>query len=277
MGDPTLSDPAAALSSPLSMAVSAQDSDTLDLVREALNEKRVLLAYQPVVQTVLPEKVVFYEGLIRVMDRNGRIIPAKDFIDVVENTELGRMIDALALEKGLDALEMEPGLRLAINMSARSIGYPRWNRVLQAGLEKDPTIGERLILEITERTAIAIPEIVQVFMNDLQMKGISFTLDDFGSGFTSFKYLKEFYFDILKIDREYIRAIDNNTDNQAITRAIMSMARDMEMFTIAANVETAAEAEVLTKLGVDCMQGYFFGMPTITPHWQKTDPRRRVG
>ena len=71
----------------------------------------------------MPKRAAFYEGLIRIMDPSGRIIPAADFIGAVETRELGRKIDCLALEMGLDTLAAEPGIRLSINMSARSIGY----------------------------------------------------------------------------------------------------------------------------------------------------------
>lgn len=245
-----------------------RDRQALDFVREALDRKRVKLAYQPVVQTADPEKMAFYEGLLRVLDPTGRVIPAKDFIDSVEDKELGRMLDALALEKGLEALRQEPGLRLSINMSARSIGYPGWKTVLDRGLENDPHLGERLILEITERTAITMPDLVQVFMSDLQCKGISFALDDFGAGYTSFRYLKDFYFDIMKIDGEFITGIHDNPDNQILTAAMISVARHFDMFTVAESVETYEDAAYLTALGVDCMQGYYFGVPTLTPYWQ---------
>ncbi len=247
------------------------------MVRDALNRKQVRLAYQPVVQTAQPDKMAFYEGLIRVLDHTGRIIPAQDFIEVVEDTEMGRALDALALELGLQALREEPSLRLSINMSARSIGYPPWNQVLKRGLEDDPTAGERLILEITERTAIAMPDIVQVFMADLQMKGISFALDDFGAGYTSFRYLKDFYFDILKIDGEFIRGIHASPDNQILVRALLSLARHFDMFTVAESVESYEDAAFLAKIGVDCMQGYYFGVPTITPFWRQAVRSRKAG
>ena len=97
----------------------------------------------------------------------------------------GRRIDALALELGLRALSENPDLRLSINMSARSIGYPDWSETLDRGLSEDPTVAERLILEITEASAMVMPDIVSVFMDDLQIRGVSFALDDFGAGFTS--------------------------------------------------------------------------------------------
>ncbi len=260
---------AASLGDPFSVAMDLRDDEALDLVRHALRHKQVKLAYQPVVQTANPDRMAFYEGLLRVHDSMGRVIPAKSFIGAVEDSETGRILDALALEKGLEALAAEPGLRLAINMSARSIGYPGWIKVLERGLRDNPTIGERLILEITERTAIIMPDLVQVFMSDLHQKGISFALDDFGAGYTSFRYLKEFYFDILKIDGGFIRGIHQNADNQILTQALLSVADHFDMFTVAENVENHMDATYLASIGVDCMQGYYFGAPTIDPYWQK--------
>lgn len=262
--------------SPLDHVISQQDQDTMEMVRKAIQAKQVMLAFQPVVQAARPEHVAFYEGLIRVLDDRGRVIPAKDFIDVVENQELGRVLDTLALEKGLEALAEEPSLRLSINMSARSIGYPRWNDTLKHWLSQDPMIGERLILEITERTAITMPDLVQVFMGDLQSRGVSFALDDFGAGYTAFRYLKDFYFDILKIDGEFSKDIHCNPDNQILTQALLSVARHFDMFTVAERVKTLEDAEFLTSIGVDCMQGYFFGAPTTRPWWQREDLRVRA-
>lgn len=274
--DPVIdpADPEAELGSPLSVAVARRDRDTMQMVRRAVSKGEVMLAFQPVVRASQPEMPAFYEGLIRVLDHTGRIIPAADFIGVVEAQELGRQIDTRALELGFRALEEEPSLRLSINMSARSIGYPRWIQALRHGLERDPTAGERLILEITERTAIVMPELVQVFMQEMQVQGISFALDDFGAGYTSFRYLKDFYFDILKIDGEFIRAIASSPDNQVIAEAMLSVARHFDMLTVAESVETLEDAEFLINAGYDLLQGYFFGAPTVRPWWQKgTDQR----
>jgi EAL domain-containing protein (putative c-di-GMP-specific phosphodiesterase class I) len=87
------------------------------------------------------------------------VIPAREFIDVVENQELGRQIDTCALEAGLKALNQVPDLRLSINMSARSIGYPAWREALDRGLASNASIAERLILEITESSAMTVPDL----------------------------------------------------------------------------------------------------------------------
>jgi EAL domain-containing protein (putative c-di-GMP-specific phosphodiesterase class I) len=129
-------------------------------------------------------------------------------------------------------------------------------------------LGERLILEITESSAMLIPELVIGFMREFQAKGVSFALDDFGSGFTSFRYLRDFYFDIIKIDGQFIRGIANNPDNQVLTSALLSIADQFDMLTVAESVETTQDAAYLTSIGVNCLQGYHFGAPTIKPPWE---------
>ena len=134
--------------SPLSAAVSSRDQNILAMVRKSLEDNSAVLAFQPVIDSRRPERAAFYEALIRVIDDTGRIIPARDFIEVCETDEIGRMIDCLSLQLGLKTLAEAPRLRLSVNMSARSIGYPRWMATLEKGLAADPTLGERLIIEI---------------------------------------------------------------------------------------------------------------------------------
>lgn len=260
-------------SDPLSAAVGQRDKSTLEMVRNALEHKQVLLAYQPIMHAT-GSTVAFYEGLIRVLDETGRIIPAKEFINVVEETEMGRIIDCLALEKGLRVLRQNPDLRLSINMSARSIGYGRWKSVLERNLRKAPDVGERLILEITESSAMLVPELVISFMDELQNMGVCFALDDFGSGHTSFRYLRDFYFDMIKIDGQFIRGVAHNPDNQVLVRALASIAHHFDMFSVGEFVENAEDAQFLANAGIDCLQGYYYGAPTVRPPWAQQDEQR---
>ncbi|EKE44119.1 diguanylate phosphodiesterase [Oceaniovalibus guishaninsula JLT2003] len=253
---------------PVPFVSGQRDDAVLAMVERAVADHNVMLAFQPVVPAGRHDRPAFYEGLIRILDARGRIIPAKDFILQVECLELGRRIDCLSLECGLRVLRENPRLRLAINMSARSIDHPGWLAVLEDGLRDDPTIGERLILEITESSAIQMPDAVQAFMTRLQARGISFAIDDFGSGYTSMRYLKDLRFDILKIDGQFIRGIARSADNQALVKAIVSIGRHFDMVTIAEFVETAEDAKYLGQIGVDCLQGYYFGAPTIRPRWE---------
>lgn len=259
--------------SPLDYAVISRDRKTMAMVADALRHRDTMLAFQPVVQSQRPDRIAFYEGLIRVLDDTGRIIPAREFINAVENTETGRILDCVALETGLRVLQKTPHIRLSINMSARSIGFPRWMRSLKQGLQGDPTIGERLILEITERSAMTVPELAARFMLDLQKRGIAFALDDFGSGYTSLRYLRDFHFDLVKIDGEFVRGVHGDGDNQVLTRAMVEIARQFDMFTVAESVESQADSRWLASIGVDCQQGYFFGAPTVQPPW---DPPARL-
>ena len=267
-------DARAGVASPLGVAISESDQATMAMVREAIDTRRLRLAYQPVVLARDPARVAFHEGLIRVLDPSGRVIPARDFMAAVEGHEIGREIDCAALEFGLATLARHPDLRISINMSARSIGYPRWMRVLKRGLALGPTVGERLILEITESSAMLLPEIVIAFMDEMQAMGIAFALDDFGSGYIAIRYFKDFFFDILKIDGQFIRHIDRDPDNRALTAALISIGRHFEMFTVAAAVETVEEANQLRAMGVDCLQGYLFGAPSVKPVWTRENHRK---
>ncbi|WP_371056324.1 EAL domain-containing protein [Rhodosalinus sp. K401] len=266
-----------AASNPLAEAVAARDARALDMVAEAVRHRNVLLAFQPVVTAADQSRTAFWEGLVRVLDETGRVIPAKDFIAAVEETETGRELDCLALERGLRTLAQQPELRLSINMSARSIGYRRWTRTLERGLTRDRGIAERLILEIAEAGAMLMPEVVIAFMGAMQRRGVSFALDGFGSGSIVLRHFRAFTFDILKIDGQYVRDIHRDADNQVLTRGIVELARQLDMFTVAERVEQAADARVLAEIGVDCLQGHFFAAPTAQPPWAARKGTRRAG
>jgi EAL domain-containing protein (putative c-di-GMP-specific phosphodiesterase class I) len=261
-------------SDPLSTAVAERDRDTLRMVEDAVRNRRIRLAYQQVVPAGNPVRPVFYEGLARILGPTGRTIPAADFMGAVELHETGRLIDSLALELGLKALRADPGISLSINMSARSIGHPRWVRTLEAGLQADPSLAQRLIIEITESSAMLVPDIVSAFMADLQAQGVRFALDDFGQGFTSFRYLRDFDFDILKIDGQFIRNVATDPDNQVLTRALASIAGHFQMLTVAESVETEADAAWLAAAGVDCLQGFHVAAPSLRPLWAACEERR---
>lgn len=253
--------------SPLDYAVSRRDAETLKMVSEAVQHGNAMLAYQPVVRARATDTAAFHEGLIRVLDPTGRIVPAIEFMPVVENTELGRAIDRLSLDLGCRTLSQVPGLRLSINMSARSIGYRPWIATLEEWLAKDEGIGPRLILEITETSAMTVPELVIDFMDRWQIRGICFALDDFGSGYTALRYFKDFFFDILKIDGQFIRGIAHDPDNLVLVKSMLSIARHFDMLCVAEMVETAEDARMLAEIGLDCLQGYHFGAPAVKPAW----------
>ncbi len=263
--------------SPLDLAVKLRDADVLTMVDRALNAGDVLLAYQPVIQARNPDRIAFYEGLVRVLDATGRVIPAIQFMGEAEHSELGRKLDCQSLRLGLKALRTYPGLRLSLNMSGRSIGYRPWQQTLNRFLKQDPTVGQRLILEISEKSAMTVPDIVCGFMSEHQSNGISFAMDDFGSGLSAAKYLKDFCLDAVKIDGQFVSGIHANADHQVVTAALTSMARHFDMFTVATRVEDSADAAYLTELGIDCLQGYLYGGPSIRPPWIPKTEKRLFG
>ncbi|MDC0658430.1 EAL domain-containing protein [Leisingera sp. SS27] len=262
---------------PLNAAVAGRDRSTLDMVAEAVRHNQTVLAYQPIMQAMAPHGVALYEGYIRVLDPTGRVIPAREFMHVVEDKEIGREMDCLALQHGLKALEKYPQVRLSVNMSARSIGYQRWTQVLERFLKRDSTLGERLVLEITEASAMAAPELVTDFMGRMQPHGIAFALDNFGASTTAIGNFRQFFFDAVKIDGQFVRGIHASHDNQAVVRALIGIAKQFDMLTVAESVESQADAEFLVDNGVDCLQGYLFGAPSVTPPWIEDMKRQESG
>jgi EAL domain-containing protein (putative c-di-GMP-specific phosphodiesterase class I) len=214
------------LASPLDVAIADRDRHTLAMVDAALSRGRARLAFQPVMRAD-GGGVAFHEGLIRILDETGRIIPARDFMPAVVDHEIGRRIDCAALLAGLRALRADPSLRLAVNMSARSIGYPAWNAILRRFLRRHPEAVDRLILEMKEDSVMLMPELVSVFMKDLQTKGVTFALDDFGSGDIAMRHFRQLLFDAVKIDAQFVRGIDRDADTEMLARALIAMARSL--------------------------------------------------
>jgi EAL domain-containing protein (putative c-di-GMP-specific phosphodiesterase class I) len=153
-------------------------------------------------------------------------------------------------------------------MSARSVGYQPWNTVLRNALNAAPRLGYSLILEINETSAMQMHDVLQPFMEEMRDHGIVFALDDFGSGLLSLALLRTMRFEIAKIDGTLARDIDSSPDRQAIVRAAIALAQEMEMYVVAEAVETEAEANWLREAGVGCLQGYLFGAPTVTPDFR---------
>ncbi len=253
------------LASPLDVAAGTAERETLAMVAEALKLRRTRLAFQPAVYAADPSIIGFYEGFIRLLDSRDRVIPAREFMGVAERQELGREIDCAALQMGLMTLQRNPGVRVAVNMSARSVGYKRWTTLLRQALKQAPELGASLILEINEASAMQVPDVLLPFMAEMRETGIIFSLDDFGAAGTSLALLRDFRFEIAKIDGMFIRHIDSNPENQPVVRSAIAIALELGMFLVAEAVETDAEANWLRDAGVGCLQGYLFGAPTVTP------------
>ena len=195
------------MKSPLAHVEEAIHATTVDDVRRAIKNGNCGLAFQPVVHAQTPEKPAFYEGLIRIFESSKRVIPARDFISRVEQTETGRQIDCEALKITLRTLERVPGLQLSVNASARSIGYAPWTDKLSQALRRKPDLVKRMTIEISEKSVMQLPEITARFVNDMSAKGLRFLLDDFGAEHSSFQDLRDIGFSMLKIDGRFIQGI----------------------------------------------------------------------
>ncbi len=259
--DPTLANPLAA-------AISAQDRETLSMVAAALQDRRMRLAFQPVVYAADPSIIGFFEGFIRLLNLRDQVIPARDFMPAVEQMQLGREIDCAALQLGLMAMQRNPQIRVSINMSARSVGYRPWVEMLRRALQDSPRIGANLILEINEASALQVPDVLKPFMAEMREHGIVFALDDFGAAMTSLRFLQEMGFEIAKVDGSLVKHVDRLPDSQAVVKAAIAVARELGMFVVAEAVETEGEAKWLRDAGVGCLQGYLFGPPTVTPDFR---------
>ncbi|PSL18185.1 EAL domain-containing protein [Shimia abyssi] len=260
----------------LAYAVASRDQNTMQMVEAAIRHKQVMLAFQPIVSAQNTDRQAFYEGLIRVLDETGRIIPAKEFMSAVEETELGRQLDCHALDLGLETLQAQPGLRLSINMSARSIGYSPWIDSLKRAVGGGSTLGERLILEISEASVNQVPDIVQSFMTDMRSQNVSFALDDYGAGMTSFKVFREFPFDFIKLDGGFSREITTDRTNQVLSSAIAAIAEKLDIMTIASRIESPQDAQIMAALGIDCLQGFAFGAATVNPPWARAASQKKA-
>ena len=249
---------------PLQYAMASQAPRVNTMVRNALVAGRAQLAFHPVVTADGSQSVAFYEGLVRLTGEEGRVIPAAHFMSTIEDTALGRQVDCMALRLALQQLREHPDLRLSVNVSARSIGDGEWRRILDHGLLDRDALGERLIFEISETSAMLLHENVIRFMHEMQPRGVGFALDGFGAGFIAFRYLKDFLFDLVKIDKSFVKGVEHDPDNQVLIEALIAVAHQFEMFAVADGVETAQEAAFLSSLGADCLQGYHFGVPTLT-------------
>ena len=240
-----------------------EEPDTRRMVSAALAENRLRCAFQPIVSAARPKVVSFYECLARIVERNGDIVPAGRFIPSVETTDLGRLVDRAILREALTVLQNNRRVRLSVNLSAKGLGDQGWLDILQQVERESPGVCDFLIVEITETALLDISPGVISFLEALRKLGCSVALDDFGAGHTSISHLTKFRFDFLKIDGSFVMGISENKDNQFLVRSMVSIARHFEMVCVAEMVGSDKDADVLRSMGVDCLQGYHFGVPQM--------------
>jgi diguanylate cyclase (GGDEF)-like protein len=232
-----------------------------DLVK-ALNERRFILGFQPVVD-IKSRKTVFKEALLRLIDQDGALMTAGRFIPMAEKLSLIRLLDQRALELTLDTLVDNPDITLSLNVSNQTLEQPNWTDYLKAFLVNHPDCAGRLIVEITESAAMHDLEHTERFLEFIKALGAQVAIDDFGAGYTSFAHLKNMKVDIIKIDGFFIKNLCTDPKDQVFVQSLVNLARTFSAKTVAEWVGQEDTAELLKELGVDYIQGELTGLASL--------------
>lgn len=247
--------------------------DIVRRVRAALKDDRLILAYQPVVDA-RSRTVAHYEALVRMREDDGRIVPAAHFIPPVERMGMIKAVDRRALDLALGELRSCPWLNLAINFSGLSTADTVWQQETLRLLGDEPrAITDRLTVEITETAALHEIDESGHFIASLRDLGCHVALDDFGAGQTTLRHIRSLAVDSVKIDGTFVRDVATSLDNQLFVRTLLGLAESFGLDTVAECVETAEDADLLTRQGVRFLQGFYFGRPVIGKPWLETPPQ----
>ena len=197
------------------------------------------------------------------------MVPAGDFIPVAEELGLVRDLDRRVLELAAVALKRAPTLKLAINVSGMSVGDQIWMKTFNRQVAGDRSITSRLTVEVTETAALHDIEEGIRFVKWLRQSGCRVAIDDFGAGYTSFRNLQTLDLNCVKIDGSFVKGIARRPDNQAFVRTLVSLAKTFNLEVVAEWVGSKEEAALLRALGADKFQGAYYGMPDMTPPWDR--------
>jgi len=248
------------------MGVQARERTELErALRTALQRNEFELYYQPQID-LRSGAVRGAEALIRWHHTELGLISPGRFIPLAEQTGLITSIGEWVLETACRQAQRwhtagRPELTIGVNVSARQFHQRRLAGLVRDVLARTGLDPRRLELELTESTLMQDTDGVLETFRELKALGVSLAIDDFGTGYSSLSYLKRFPIDVVKIDQTFIRDLTTNTEDASITRAIIAMARSLDMRTIAEGVETRDQAALLSAYDCDEIQGMFFSGP----------------
>jgi EAL domain-containing protein (putative c-di-GMP-specific phosphodiesterase class I) len=236
-------------------------------LEHALEADEFRLMYQPIVPTRPDDSDARrFELLLRLLGDDGQLVLPGAFLPAAERHGLATRIDRWVLEHALAWLEHEanrgrPVSMCALNLSARSLVDDAFKAFVIERLRGRESLASSLVFEVSETAAIANLAATAGFMHALGGLGCRFAIDDFGSGLSSFSYLKSLPVDYLKIDGVFVRDMASNPVDRAMVRAINEIGQVMGKRTVAEFTEDARTAELIRELGVDFSQGYWIGRP----------------
>lgn len=237
-----------------------------DVILTALNERRIRLAFQPIVAD-LDEDPRKFECLIRMRGEDGKEIQAPEFIPAAERLGLVHLLDRRVLELACNTLEICPNIHLNVNISMETVKDFVWAEGYISHLRANSHLANRITVELTETQVIDAIDASIEFVQEIKKIGCSFGIDDFGAGYTSFRNLKAMDIDILKIDGSFVTGVSASRENQLFVRTLLDLARNFGMQSVAEWVDNEADAMLLKGLGVDYLQGFLIGKPETAPLW----------
>ncbi|UFX45050.1 bifunctional diguanylate cyclase/phosphodiesterase [Bradyrhizobium sp. 41S5] len=237
-----------------------------DEIVTALNERRILIGFEPVVDA-RSRQPLFYECLVRMEQEDGRALLAPDIVPVAERLGLIRMVDHRVLELAIAELASAPGVQLSLNISPDTTMDPDWWATIESLMHAHPGVGERLIVEITETVAIQDIDDVRGFVTRLKNFGSRIAIDDFGAGYTSFRNLRKLGVDIVKIDGAFVQNIVRSADDRAFVQTLIDLARRLQIKTVAEWVQDEEAAVMLRDWGCDFIQGRLIGLASPDRPW----------
>ena len=237
-----------------------------DEIVTALNERRIVMAFEPVVEAG-SRVTSFYECLIRMEQDDGRMLLAPDIVPVAEKLGLIRLVDHRVLELVVAELAASPNVQLSLNISPETTMDPDWWGSIESLMHAHPGVAERLIVEITETVAIQDIDDLRGFVTRLKNFGSRIAIDDFGAGYTSFRNLRKLGVDIVKIDGAFVQNIARSADDRAFVQTLIDLARRLDIKTVAEWVQDEESGLMLRDWGCDYIQGRLIGLASSERPW----------
>jgi diguanylate cyclase (GGDEF)-like protein len=235
------------------------------MIQNALDQQKIVPYFQPICDAASGE-VVIHELLMRIQ-LGDQIVTANDFIEEAESMGIAHKMDYQLIEKAFIQIK-EQGYQgmLFVNLSPKALIVGEYvARVRRLAVEFD-IAPSRIVFEITERETVSNLSLLEKFVLDIKLQGFSFAIDDFGSGYSSFQYIKRFPVDYIKIEGEFIRNMLHDEVYLAFVKSIVTLAKELHIKTIAEYVEDGETLLEVCRLGIDYAQGYHVSRPSPVIH-----------